>query len=178
MNAGFSDEPKRPFPEHGAQLVYELARDRVAIQMSKIDALDAKLSQSFGLATAIVALAIAAISIQADPAEVGLGIPGGSAVFWAFLGTGVVTYFAFATWSISAYWVKVWGYGPTLREAWGYSRKYSDPDQMYWWAADVYTRAFDENEKAAEPKVRAAKWGSIFLVSELTALAISILFSF
>ena len=158
-------EPSRPFPKTGERLVYELARDRIGMQMNQVDALDTKLASFLGLGGALLGIGAAVLALREDTPPVA------TIVLFALAS---VLYVILAVICLRAYRIQDWNAGPKLEDAWANARRYAE-QSLYWWAAEAYTKFYITNKVCLQPKIDAAKIGIWLFTFETGALALGLL---
>ena len=158
-------EPSRPFPKAGARLVYELARDRIGMQLNQMDALDTKLASFLGLGSALLGIGAAVLALREDTPP---------AVTIVLFALASVLYVILAVICLRGYRLRDWKAGPKLEDAWANARQYTE-QSLYWWAAEAYTNFYLTNRVCLQPKIEAGKTGIWLLTFETGALALGLL---
>lgn len=154
-----------PFPaERDADVLLELAESRVDSQLRDVDALDAKLVGLLGIATAIVTIGLALLTVgntELPRAATALAYVVGS-VYVMNVGC-----------FIPAYWVRRWSYGPELTDARSYAADY-DLRMQRWWAAETFENAWRQNQQRYQRKVTLAKALFVGLLLEVACYSAAV----
>jgi hypothetical protein len=158
-------QAEQDFPDADPQLVYDLARNKHAVQMGQVDALDGKISNILGVGSALLGILAAFLALhEKRPPDASI----------ASLSIAGALYGTLALLSLLAYFPRAWAIGPKLQEAWDYAAKYS-LRHMYWWAAEAFKDQTNENHCRLQFKVWATRAGLILLIGEAVALAVGLL---
>ena len=159
-------EQQKRFPNADPELVYGLARNKHAIQMAQIDALDAKISNILGLASALIGILAAFLALHDER-------PPNASI--ALLSMAGAWYVLLAVLLVLAYFPRQWAIGPKLQEAWDHTRDKQPLRTMYWWAAEAFKKQADDNDSPLKFKVCATRAGIVLLIAETAALGIGLL---
>jgi len=159
------DAETRPFPDEGGKVVYEIARDRLVAQLSQMDGLDGKLATFLGFGSAMIGILAAFLGLREEATPAAANVFLGFASFFYLLLAGLCLY---------AYRIRGWDVGPKLGQAWQYSRSYTER-QMWWWAAEAYTRFYQRNRSAVQPKVLVGRRAMQLLALESGAIVLALL---
>lgn len=152
------------FPKADPELVYDLGRRKIELQMQQIESLDSKAE---GLFQACAAL---------------LGLLGGFIALWehhipasaqGFFTCGVVIFIGAAIAFVASFRTRQWGIGPTMAETWKFSGSFK-PDKMKWWAAESFKKEATKNEPRIEFKASCANLLIFLFVAEMVALTIGL----
>jgi hypothetical protein len=130
------DDPQ----ERDPQLFYEVARDRLNVQLSLLDALDNKV---LGILGAVIAL-------HAGSANESIG-----AVEIVLLIAATVAYVVVVYNGIEAYFCRSIDLGPDMRKTWNAMWNDSDDDAVKWRVARSYWEKYEENRPFQEKKSNA-----------------------
>jgi hypothetical protein len=89
----------RRYPNADPNLMIELTRDQLGVQLEFVDAIDAKLGVFLGVASALIAILMGAVTVQTQP----LG-------YWGTRGlvVSVLAYLAVAAACIVGLWLRPW----------------------------------------------------------------------
>ena len=155
----------RPFPDGGGRLVYELARDRIGMQLNQIDALDTKLASFLGLGGALLTIGAAVLALREDTP------PAATIVLFVFAS---VLYVILAVICLRGFRLRDWNAGPKLEDAWANARQFTE-ETLYWWAAEAYTKFYLTNKVCLQPKIDAGKTGIWLLTFEIGVVALGLL---
>jgi len=137
----------RPFPTKDPDVVYRLAADRLQTQQRQIDTLDSKIGNLLGFGSALLAIVAAFLALWQG------AIP---CIALALLCLSGTAYVGIVVSSLFAYYARQWEAGPSLDEVWQLSREYEEK-QMAWWAAESFTKSYENNQGSVKPKVLAVK---------------------
>lgn len=137
----------RPFPNKDPDVVCRLAMDRVQTQQRQIDALDGKIGNLLGFGSALVAILAAFLAFSGDAIL---------CVALIFLCISAAAYIGIVVGSLFTYYTRPWEVGPTLHEAWQYAHEYEEK-QLGWWAAESFTKSYENNQKRVNRKVWVVK---------------------
>ena len=107
--SGQADEIRSQFSEAHLRVVLEVVRDHLMAQMNQLDALDAKIGNMFGFASAITAIVLSFLALNPDS----LNLP---VLLLIILGT--VVYLAIAVLCLRALIVRNWHGGPDIQDLW------------------------------------------------------------
>ena len=149
------------FPSTDPDLMYDLAKERLATQITQVDSLDAKIGNLLGFGSALLAIIVALLGFRQQT------IPVYGVILLSF---GAIWYLAMAVILLVAYYTKRWESGPNLDEAWQYSSQYPSKT-MYWWAAESLKDCYSRNKNKIAYKTRAIKAGMPLLIAETLTLA-------
>ncbi len=168
-NAPLAKEAKAKsrFPNADPELVYELGRRKVELQLQQVEALDGKATGVFQAGGVLLALVGALFAIWSlDVPDMAKGPYAAGAGFFGV----IVCLF------VVGYLPKDWGIGPTMAETWSYSDKYSETT-MYWWAAESFSKEAEDNDEKMKPKLLATAWLPVTFVGEAFELSIGLAFT-
>lgn len=98
-----------PYPDSDPQVFYELARERLAIQLDSLDAVDNKIGLLFSTSTALLGILAAVLALKRNTL--------GSGDYVA-LGASVAVYVLISWQSERAYRCRSWSTGPILKDVW------------------------------------------------------------
>ena len=156
----------RRFPHRNPQLVYDLAKERLNVQLSQIDSLDTKIGNLLGFGSAILAIVVTILTLA----------PVMPLYTMILLLMGIAAYGAMVIILLSAYYARRWEAGPDLNEAWQHSIRY-EIRTMYWWATESLKKCYFANKNKTALKVKSIKIGLPLLVVETATLTIGLLYS-
>lgn len=149
------------YPDREPTLFLELARDRLATQLSFIDAVDAKLANAFSIASALLGVLAAVYALQPDPFRADgialLAISGGA-------------YLVIAERSVRGLWKRRWAVGPKLENVWADLFQRTERDVAWRVAAGIRADLI-KNEGFASAKTRALRVVLVSLCVQTAALA-------
>ena len=143
---------RRPFPDADPTLSYDLAKFELSAQLSSFDSLNHALAGGISLATAVVAILLAAFGIRfgqesADISRLAFGfLAGGGGLYVLSLG-----FLAFAVRGAD------FSTGLGAQNAWDEAEKYRDHEEvLYWWAVETLIESLRLNRiEYASKKFRA-----------------------
>src|SRR6266511_684895 len=107
------------YPERDPDLFYELARDRLSVQLEAIDAVDNKMGLLASLASALMGILAAVVALRGrslDTAEI------------VVILLSALVYLRISYYAIRAYFSRSWKTGPTLKNVWALLWSDSDDD--------------------------------------------------
>jgi hypothetical protein len=141
--------PPTDYPDRGSQLFYELAKDRLSMQLEFIDAVDNKLGLLFSGSSALMGILVAIFAIR------GVSIPFGVGEFLIISISGAL-YIVGGWITYDAYRPRQWHLGPKLSQVWADLRAEAiDEDQVRWRVARSFWRNYEDNlERQAEKAKR------------------------
>ena len=143
------------YPEHGSELFYELAKDRLSTQLQTVDGLDAKLGMLFSASSALIGILVAVFTIKSlfatptTPKTVAQPLTGGDYTVIAISGllylvAGYFTWRSFRT--------RTWKTGPKLQAVWDDLDTEPSDTLVRWKAGRAFWSAYDKNIPAVEEK--------------------------
>lgn len=150
----------RPFPKKNRDLIYRMATDRWQTQQQQVDSLDAKLGNLLGFGSALVAILAGFLALK----EGCIPLPA-----LVLLAISLALYLGIAGNSLSAYYLRRWESGPPLEIAWQHAREY-DEENMVWWAAERFTKSYENNQGNIKCKIRAVRANFILITLQTLAL--------
>lgn len=153
------------FPKNGAQLFYELARDRLANQLEHVDALDNKIGLLVSLASGLMGILAAVFALRANPLD-------GADIAMIVLAT--LAYLTAAVLGIRAYFSRSWDLGPDLRETWDVLWREDDDDLVKWILATAFWRYYEDNRTGQQSKEQALPWLLVAVVIQNLLLALAL----
>jgi len=154
------------FPQKDPQLVYDLSKERLNVQLSQIDSLDTKIGNLMGFGSAILAIMVTILTLAST-------VPLHTMIL---LFIGIAAYLAMVITLLIAYYAKHWEAGPDLNEAWQHSTQY-EIRTMYWWATESLKKCYFGNKNKTARKVRAIKIGLPLLAVETVTLTLGLISS-
>jgi hypothetical protein len=144
-----SDTDRTRLPDRDPQLFYELSRDRLATQLSNIDALDNKIGVLVGFASGLLGLlaAVFALKTTSDLDPIGN---------WevTLLVAASVAYLFVVVPGIQAYLHRSWNVGPDLRQVWDALWGEEDDRHVRWEIANDLWAYYEANRPAEDAKAR------------------------
>jgi len=152
----------RPFPNKDPDLICGLAMDRLQTQQRQIDALDGKIGNLLGFASALVAILAAFLALNEDDIL---------CISLIFLCISGAAYIGIVLGSLFTYYTRPWEVGPTLHESWRYAHKYEEK-QLGWWAAESFTRSYENNQERVNWKVRVVKINVTLIAMQTISLGL------
>jgi hypothetical protein len=135
------------YPDRDGRVFFDLARDRLSVQLETLDAIDTKVGMLFSTATALLGILAAVLVLKA-----------GKLNSWDYGGVtaSVVAYLFVAINAWVAYRCREWNVGPELRSVWRTYTESTETDRELEWAAGNKLRKdYEANKKAAETKLDA-----------------------
>ena len=165
---------EQDFPDRDPQLMYEVATNRLATQLSFIDAIDSKIAMLVSMASAILGIAAAVFALHAIAttttaagATKAVGLSGSEI---ATLAVGAVIYMVVVWFGMRAYFCRDWHVGPSLR-ALMKQHKGEDSDRKIRWGVAVDTWLdFEANLPMYNTKEKALR--AVFVGAALETLAL------
>jgi hypothetical protein len=137
------------YPDRDPQLFYELSRDRLATQLSNIDALENKIGGLVGFASGLLGLlaAVFALKTTSDLDPIGN---------WevTLLVAASVAYLFVVVPGIQAYLHRSWNVGPDLRQVWDALWGEEDDRHVRWEIANDLWAYYEANRPAEDAKAR------------------------
>jgi hypothetical protein len=130
-------------PDRDPQVFYELARERLAVQLDSIDAVDNKIGLLFSTSSALLGILAAVFALRSN----GLGL-----AEYVLLGASVAVYLLISWKSADAYRARAWHVGPDLKQVWKEYRKPGDDRLLQWEIANHLRLDYEANQPAANTK--------------------------
>lgn len=153
------------YPRRDPQLFYELARERLASQLSAIDSLDNKIGMLVSLASGLIAILAAVFALR--------GKPFGSAEYTT-LSVSVLVYLATSVYGIKAYWTRPWSVGPALIAVWNRLWGDDDDELAKWKTANDFRGYYERNRPAQRMKETALPWILAGVVTQTLCLVLTL----
>ena len=151
-----------PYPVADPAVVYDLAKNKLSIQLSAIDALDSKIALGISLATTLAAITLAFLGIRAGQDE-NLASP------WriTLMVSTAATYLAALILLTLAIRNREMDTGLGAQDGWDFVEKHQhildeDPSEMrqvYWWATSYFINAVSTNGTHYRQKLLFGTWG-------------------
>ena len=126
----------------GARFYYELARTELDRQIAAVDALDRKLSATFTLSGALIALIAVAFTFRESTLSPGL---------WGILAAIAVMFVLNSISIFFAYRLRRWNIGPDLVDFSEFAVEYELDDLIEWVASEIQ-ESCEENERTLREK--------------------------
>jgi len=153
------------FPSRDPQLMFELARDRLSLQLASVDAADTKLLGLASWSTAGPAVLAAVLALRPQYFH-GLEI--------AALALVVAAYIAEATLAVRALWGKNWRNGPGLLALWNDHFTELSEQELRWNVARDLWDYFDQNAPMYRCKMRSIRAVLLLVMLETAGLVIGL----
>jgi hypothetical protein len=131
------------YPDRDPQMFYELARDRLSIQLEAIDAVDNKIGLLASLASALMGILAAVVALRGHPLHRPEIVV---IVLSAFV------YVRISIHAIRAYFSRSWKAGPELTKVWALLWSDSADDLVKWKVARAFWESQEINETAFTKK--------------------------
>ncbi len=154
----------RPFPDADPEIALRIAMDRFQSQRNQVDTLDSKIGNLLGFSGILIAIMAGFLASNGGFAAL---------IQSRLLCTSGAIFVSIAIVSLVAYFAKGWETGPVLNETWDNVRQYGDRD-MSWWAAESFTKSFENNKAKVNIKVRAVKADIILIVVQAATLFVGL----
>lgn len=126
------------YPDRDGRVFFDLARDRLNVQLETLDALDTKVAVLFSTSTTLLGILAAVLALK-----------GGKFSGWDIAGVTISTlaylFVAFHGWR--AYRLREWNVGPELRSVWKTYSESAESDSTLEWAAGNKLRLHYEANK-------------------------------
>jgi hypothetical protein len=148
------------YPERDPDLLYDLARDRLAVQLSSIDAVDNKIGLLASLASALMGILAAVVALRGHSLD---------ALEIALIVSSVLVYLGVSYKAIQAYFSQSWKTGPTLPASWALLKSDADDQLVKWKVARAFWESLDLN---AEPFKKKAEVLPFLLIGVVTQTAL------
>jgi hypothetical protein len=161
------------YPKRDPQLMYELAKDRLACQLGTIDAIDGKIATLVTLASAMLGIAAAVLALRVAPASTSQHTPSNTPALIT-LGIGVVVYLYVAYHGLRAYLARDWNIGPSLDCVWRQHKGKELDDDIKWGVANDFLYDYEENQTDCEVKTSAMRRVFVGAVLETAVLVIAL----
>jgi hypothetical protein len=136
--------------ERDPQLFYEVARDRLNVQLSLLDALDNKVISLVGFGSTLLGILGAVIALHASGTNESIG-----AVEIVLLIAATVDYVVVVWKVIEAYFCRSIDLGPEIRKTWNAMWSDGEDDAVKWRVARSYWEKYEENRPIQETKSNA-----------------------
>lgn len=136
------------------------------MQISQIDALDAKGASMFAAASTILPVTLGIYSVIAEEIS--------KTPFWSvfFILLSIAAYLGSAGVFVIGYWPKPWDSRPKLRQ-WGkvFSEDPMQPmEKIQSWLGNSLWDSIKDNNRQIDSKIKLAKWAVILLLAEVVFL--------
>lgn len=151
----------RPFPKQAGKLVLQLAVDKWQAQLQQVDSLDMKLANFLGLGGILLAIFIGFFASKENVTCL---------IAYILLAISAVLYIGIWISTLIAFYVKRWEGGPPLDITWNYAREYTE-DKLVWWAAERFTKSYENNQAKLKNKVRAFQINIVLIALQLAMTA-------
>ena len=128
--------------------MYEVARDRLATQLSFIDAIDGKIAMLVSMASALLGIAAAVFALHATASSGQAGSGPSTGLSGSEIGTlaiGAVIYAVVVWRGMQAYFCRDWHVGPSLAALWGQHKTTDSDDYIKWGVAGDTWLDFEAN---------------------------------
>jgi hypothetical protein len=164
LSAVEETETATEYPEHGSELFYDLAKDRLSTQLDTLDGVDAKLGMLFSASSVLVGILVAVFTIRGNVATLGVGDFIVISISGAlYLLAGYLTY--------RSYRPQDWKVGPPLQEVWDVL---NDPDigedTARWRVGVALWSNYDDNLPAQKEKADRLPYVVITVIAQVLAL--------
>ena len=158
------------YPPRDPELFYDLARERLATQLSVIDALDNKIISLVGFGSAVLGILAAVVALRASGDDDSLGT-----VELAFLAASGVAYAVVIWTGIRAYFARKVALGPDLLVIWRAMWRDDDDSLLKWQVANDYRDYYERNVGIQVQKSNALPrmLGAVITQSVLLVLALA-----
>jgi hypothetical protein len=144
------ENPSSAYPDRDPDLFYELARDRLEMQLTTIDALDNKIGLLVSLASGLLGILAAVFALSATRNDEAVGV-----TQLCVLAVAAVAYVVVAWFGIKAYRCRSWNVGPDLRQVWDDLWGNMDDAHLKWEVARDLWAYYDSNCGAQNLKADA-----------------------
>ena len=150
------------YPDRDGRVFFDLARDRLSVQLETLDAIDNKIGMLFSVSTAMLGILAAVLALKS-----------GKLLdrHYVLMGISVAAYLVVAFHSRRAYSAKEWCAGGDLKKTWN---MYTDSDEtdmrLEWKVANRIRLDFEANKDDLKSKLRALDWLFPFLVIQSLSL--------
>lgn len=157
------------YPKSGdGRIFFDLARDRLNLQIQTLDAIDAKIAVLFGTSTTLVGILAAVLALRTENFGIASDI---------LVGVSIIAYGVSAWHGWRGYRALKWKSGPLLWQVFDAyvadPREFTD-DEMTWEIADHIRLDYEENEKKMTAKSDALDRIGIALLVQTVTLAASL----
>jgi hypothetical protein len=135
------------YPDRDGHVFFALARDRLAVQLEALDAIDNKIGVLFTTSTALLGILAAVLALKA-----------GHISGWDYtaVGVSVVVYGFVSVYAGYAYRAREWKTGGDLRETWRmYSESEESDRQLEWRVANRLRLDYEANKGDVANKLDA-----------------------
>jgi hypothetical protein len=163
-----SENKPSGFPNRSPDLFYELARDRLWVQLEAVDAVDTKIGLLVSLASALTGILAGVLALRGHSLN---ALQISVVVLFALVYAGI------SYKGIQAYFSKKWKTGATLPSAWKLLRSDTDDDLVKWKVARAFWESLDENTAPFNKKAEVLPFllvGVVIQAFLLGALAFSL----
>jgi hypothetical protein len=138
------------YPDRDGRVFFDLARDRLSVQLETLDAIDNKIGMLFSVSTGMLGILAAVLALRS-----------GKLLdrHYVLVGVSVVAYLIVAFHSRRAYAAKEWHAGGDLTQTW---RMYTESDEsdrrLEWKVANRIRLDLEDNKDDLKSKLRALDW--------------------
>jgi hypothetical protein len=160
------ESSRTPYPDRDPGLFYELARDRLAMQLGSIDALDSKIGLLISLASGLMGLLAAVFALRGEQPDSGE---------LALIGVATLVYLVASGIGIRVYFCRSWKLGPDLRQVWDALWGEDDDRRLKWDVANSFWSFYEKNRSGQRTKEDALPFILIAVVIQ-TLLVVLALF--
>jgi uncharacterized membrane protein YbhN (UPF0104 family) len=147
------------------EVFYEVAMDRLAAQMNRLEAIDRKLATIIGSASVIVAILGAILQLG--------GFAQKPSYFIVFSALAGASYIAAIVLALRAYRFIRWDFRPNLKKLSEYCKNYSD-SIMRKWVANECLISYEYNEKRISSKTSDGRIAMWLLIAETVFLVCAV----
>lgn len=141
-----SNPPAPTYPTSDPDLFYDLAKERLAVQLETLDANDNKVGLLFSTSSALLGILAAVYALK--PTRLGL-------LEYMALGVFVAFYLVVCWQSERAYRCRDWNVGPNLNEVYRAFSGSRDDRNLKWRVANHIRRDYEKNQPMANVKSMA-----------------------
>jgi hypothetical protein len=134
------------YPQADPQVYLDLARERIAVQLETLDALDNKIGLLFTTSCALLGILAAVVALKVSKLSNG-DLAGLAVSIWLFWLVGFQTEFAYRQ--------RSWRTGPELKQLWRQFVRTQDEKGLHWEIANRIRLDYERNKEPAVIKEHA-----------------------
>lgn len=154
------------YPDRDGRVFFDLARDRLSVQLEAIDAVDNKIGMLFSVSTAMLGILAAVLALKS-----------GKLLdrHYVFFGFSVAAYLVVTWKSFRTYSAKAWNAGGDLKKTWHmYAESDESDKRLEWKVANRIRIDYEANQKDAESKLAGLRWVFAALVIQSLSLVVTL----
>jgi hypothetical protein len=153
------------YPDTDPQFLYELSKDRLATQLSFLDAVDGKIGLLLSTGSALLGILAAALALKAHEFD---------RLDLALLSSVGLCFIVLASAGLFAYFGRRWSVGPKLEQVKDDLVLSTKENEVKWKTTTMLIRAYNKNAKTHARKLLAMRVAVVALIAESGVLLIAL----